>query len=200
MIKLNKFNLKMDDLTVLEDIDFFFGRQAYLLSGPMVKRKSLLLEVLSHAFVYYQKGVEYVAESGVIYLPDNQFLIEGMTVKQNLEFFARFFNTPKIKYKVIVNNFELDNILDRKINSLSPDMEQLVRISCAMLNTTASVYLLDNIFNHLNKSQIDLVKNYLKLMTSNCIIIFSKLNTHEIEEFNPRVIEIKQKKLVYVED
>lgn len=200
MIKLNKFNLKMDDLTVLEDIDFFFGRQSYLLSGPMVKRKSLLLEVLSHAFVYYQKGVEYVAESGVIYLPDNQFLIEGMTVKQNLEFFARFFNTPKIKYKVIVNNFELDNILDRKINSLSPDMEQLVRISCAMLNTTASVYLLDNIFNHLNKSQIDLVKNYLKLMTSNCIIIFSKLNTHEIEEFNPRVIEIKQKKLVYVED
>lgn len=200
MIKLNNFNLEMDDLTVLENINFFFGRQAYLLSGSMVKRKSLLLQVLAHAFVYYQEGVEYVAESGVVYLPENQILIEEMSVKHNLEFFARFFNTPPIKFKVIVNNFELDNILDRKVSSLSPDMYQLVRISCAMLNTSASVYLLDNIFNNLKKNQIDIVKNYLKLMASNSVLIFSKLNTHEIEEFNPRVIEIKQKKLVYVED
>lgn len=200
MIKLTNFNLVMDDITVLEDINFFFGRQTYLLAGTMVKRKSLLLDVLAHAYVYFEQGIEYSAESGIIYLPNKKILIDGITVKQNLEFFARFFNTPSIKIKVIVNNFELDHILDRKVNTLSADMRQLVRISCVMLNTSASVYLLDNIFDNLNKSQIDIVKNYLNLVSSNSMIIFSKLNTHEIEEFNPRIIEIKNKKLVYVED
>lgn len=190
----------MDDITVLEDINFFFGRQTYLLAGTMVKRKSLLLDVLAHAYVYFEQGIEYSAESGIIYLPNKKILIDGITVKQNLEFFARFFNTPSIKIKVIVNNFELDHILDRKVNTLSADMRQLVRISCVMLNTSASVYLLDNIFDNLNKSQIDIVKNYLSLVSSNSMIIFSKLNTHEIEEFNPRIIEINNKKLVYVED
>lgn len=199
MIKLTNFNLKMDDLVVLEDVNFYFGHQTYLLGGSMFKRKSLLVDVLAEGFTTYQDGVEYIAESGIVYLPNKKILIENLTVKQNLDFFAKFFNTSNIKSRVIINHFELDNILDRRVNTLTPDMIQLARISCTMLNVNASVYLLDNIFDRLNKSQIDLVKDYLKLVASKSIIIFAKLNTHEIEEFNPRIITINQKKLVYGE-
>lgn len=197
MIRLQNYNLIMDDLVVLENINFYFGRETYLLAGPMVKRKRLLIDQLAQSYTSYHDGIEYFAESGVVYLPNNKILIEGLTVKQNLEFFARFFNTSNLKMRVIINNFELENILNREINSLTPDLKQLVRISCVILNVQASVYIFDNIFNNLNKSQIDLVKDYLKMIASNSTIIFSKLNTHEIEEFNPRVIKIENKKLVY---
>lgn len=197
MIKLTNYNLVMDDLIVLEDINFYFGRETYLLAGPMVKRKTLLIDELAHSYISYHQGIQYVAERGVVYLPNTKILIEGLTVKQNLEFFAKFFGTSNLKMRVIINNFELDNILDRKINSLTPDLKQLVRISCVILNVGASVYLFDNIFDNLIKSQIDLVKDYLKMIASSSTIIFSKLNTHEIEEFNPRIIKIENKKLVY---
>lgn len=200
MIKLTNFNLEMDDLTVLENINFYFGRQSYLLAGPMVKRKSLLLEVLAQAFTSYQEGVEYIAESGVAYLPNKKILFDKLTVKQNLEFYAKFYNTPYIKVRVIVNNFEFEHLLNQRVSTLTADMTQLVRIACVVLNTNASVYLLDNIFENLKKSQIDLVKNYLKLISDDSIMIFSKLNTHEIEDFNPRVVDIKQKKLIYEEE
>lgn len=197
MIKLTNYNLTMDDNLVFDNVDFFFGRQTYLLAGQMHKRKSLLISELARAFVEYTPGVDFVLETGIGYLPNNRFLIESLTVKQNLEFFTKFFNIPSIKIKVIINHFELENIANRKVNSLTPDLIQLVRIACVFLNTKASVYLLDNIFNNLNKGQIDLVKNFLKLLEGDNTIIISKLNTHEIEEFNPRIIEIVDKKLVY---
>lgn len=200
MIKLTNFSLEMDELTVFEDINFYFGHQAYLLSGSMIKRKSLLLEILAEAFTSYHEGIEYIAESGVAYLPNKKILIEGLSVKQNLEFYAKFYSTPHIKVRVIINHFELEHLLDRKVNTLSADATQLVRIACVLINTKASVYLLDNIFDNLKKNQIDLVKNYLKLICDDSILIFSKHNTHEIEDFNPRVVEIKQKKLVYEEE
>lgn len=200
MIKLTNFSLEMDDLIIFEDVNFYFGRQSYLLAGSMVKRKGLLLEVLAEAFTSYYEGIEYVAESGVAYLPNKKILLEGLSVKQNLEFYAKFYNTPHIKVKVIINHFELGHLLDRKVNTLTTDAIQLVRIACVLINTKASVYLLDNIFNNLKKSQIDIVKNYLKIICKDSILIFSKLNTHEIEDFNPRVVKIEQKKLVYEEE
>ncbi len=197
MIKLTNYSLEMDDLVVLDDINFYFGRETYLLSGTMVKRKALFLNELAQSFISYHESIEYVAEAGIVYLPDDKMLIEGLTIKQNIEFFAKFFGTSNLKMRVLINHFELENLLNRRVNTLSPDLKQLVRIVCAMLNVTASIYLLDNIFDNLIKSQIDLVKDYLKLIASRKTIIFSKLNTHEIEEFNPRVIKIENKKLVY---
>lgn len=197
MLKLSKLSLEMDDIQVFEDVNFNFGRQTYLLSGQMYKRKSLLLNEIANSYIEYNPYITYTAENGVAYLPNNRFLIEGLTVKQNLDFFAKFFNTPAIKLRVLINHFELDNIVNRRVNSLTPDLIQLVRISCVLLNSTATVFLFDNIFNNLSKSQIDLVKDFLKRLEHENTLIFAKLNTHEIEDFNPRIINIVDKKLVY---
>lgn len=200
MLKLSKLSLEMDDIKVFENINFNFGRQTYLLAGQMYKRKSLLLNEIASSFIVYNPHITYSAENGVAYLPNYQFLIETLTVKQNLDFFTRFFNTPAIKLRVLINHFELDNIVNRRVNSLTPDLIQLVRISCVLLNSTATIFLFDNIFINLNKSQIDLVKDFLKRLEHDNTLIFAKLNKHEIEDFNPRIITIVDKRLVYEEE
>lgn len=97
----------LDDLTVLEDINFNFGRETYLLAGRMVKRKNALLEELAFAASKYNPNIKYHAENGVVYLPTNPILIEGLTVKQNIQFYSRFFGTTHMKVKVLINHFEI---------------------------------------------------------------------------------------------
>ncbi len=200
MIKLINTNIILDDLVVLEDINFNFGRETYLLAGRMVKRKSALLEELARSASKYNPSIKYHAENGVVYLPANPILIEGLTVRQNIMFYSRFFATSSMKTKVLINHFEVENILDRKIKGLNNDVIQLVQVICVFLNTEATVYLLNDPFANLNKYQIDLIKSYLKQIERDITIIFSKLNSHEIEEFKPRIIEIREKKLVFEEN
>lgn len=197
MIKLNKLCLALDDQVVFDNVNFNFGRETYLLSGQMHKRKSLLIDEIAKAFISFHPNINYCAERGVVYLPNTAILIENLTVKQNLEFFAGFFKTPLIKTRVIANHFEFEHIISRKVNSLTADIKQLVRIACVCMNMRATVYIFDEIFDHLSKSQISLVKNYLKQLDNDIILIISKQNTHELEEFKPRVINIVDKKLVY---
>lgn len=200
MIKLKNANIILDDLIVLEDINFNFGRETYLLAGRMVKRKNALLEELAFAASKYNPNIRYHAENGVVYLPTNPILIEGLTVRQNIQFYSRFFGTTHMKVKVLINHFEIENILERKVKGLNVDVIKLVQVICVFLNTEATVYLLNDPFANLNKYQIDLIKTYLKQIERDITIIFSKLNSHEIEEFKPRIIEIRDKKLVFEEN
>lgn len=197
MIELKNYTMKLDDQVVLSNINFHFGKQTYLLKGHMHKRKSKLLNELAKGFTSYNQGIKFSNESGIAYLPNKQFLLENLTVKQNLDFFGKFFNAQSIKIKVISNHFELDDIANRQVTSLSLGVRQLLRIACVCLNTHASIYLFDDLFNSLSKSQIDIVKKYLKLIELDNTIIISKLNKHEIEDFKPRLIQIVNKKLQY---
>lgn len=199
MVTIKNYDLYMDDLMVLENISINFGRQVYLLSGQMHKRKSLLLNQIANAYTSYNSKIKYCNESGVAYLPSSRFLIDNLTIKQNIEFFGKFFGCSAIQMRVIINHFELDSYANRKVNSLSADIKQLVRIACAVLNTRASVYLFDNIFINLNNSQVNIVKTYLNRLVDENTIIISKLNDHQLRDFNPRSIEIVSKKLVYKE-
>lgn len=199
MVTIKNYNLYMDDLMVLEDISINLGHQVYLLSGQMHKRKSLLLNEIANAYTSYNSNIKYSNESGVAYLPNSRFLIENLTIKQNIEFFGKFFGCSNIQVRVISNHFELDGYIDRKVNSLAADIKQLVRIACAVLNTNASVYLFDNLFLNLNNSQVNIVKSYLNRLVDENTIIISKLNDHHLTDLNPRSIEIVDKKLVFKE-
>ncbi len=199
MINLNNLNLSLDDIPVFEDTNFHFGREMYILTGTMRKRKSLLISELADAYLSYNKSISYVAERGIVYLPTTKMLIESLTIKQNLDFFANFFNTSYYKVSEIVHHFELDSILNRKVNSLTSDIKQLVKIACVFLNTDASVYLLDDLFIHLNKHQMDIVKDYFKTIKQTSTIIIAKNNIVGLEEFNPRLVKIENKQLVFEE-
>lgn len=197
MIKISDLSLKLENQVVLEDVNLYLGKETYLLTGTMYKRKSIIINELARAANVYNKNILYNYENEIAYLPNKQILMTNLTVKQNLEFFAKFFKTIASDERKIIDHFDLYNILERKVDSLTFDLKQLVRIACVFLNTNASVYLLDNVFEHLNKSQIDLVKSYLYPIKDETTIIFSKSNVIGIEEFNPRILNIVNKKLVY---
>lgn len=199
MINIDKLNLYLDDQLVFEDISFYFGRQMYILTGNLKKRKSLFISELADSYLSYNQSITYIAERGIVYLPTTKILIEPLTVKQNLDFFGKFFGTSYYKINVIIHHFELEPFLNRRVNSLTNDIKQLVRIACVILNTNATVYLFDDLFIHLNKHQMDLVKDFFKTIETNSTIIIAKNNAIGLEEFNPRLVVIENKKLVFEE-
>lgn len=199
MIKISNYDLIMDGQIAIENININFGHETYLLAGHMNKRKAALINEIANSYAVYNEQIQYLAESGIVYLPNHKMLIENLTVRQNIEFFARFFRANASTSQKIISHFEIDNIMNRYISSLSPDHIQIVRIICAFHNTQASVYLLENLFADLNQNQISQVKDYLLPFRNQAIIIIAKTNAHQIEEFNPRVIKIENKNLCFEE-
>lgn len=199
MIKLKDFNLEMNDTFVLENVDFNFGKETYIIIGSLFKRKSLLLDSLAKAFVERNQGVKYAFEKSIVYLPKSDILFNKLSVKQNIDFYSNFFGIKASFKNSLIEHFELTSILDRSIYSLTSDLKQIVKIVCAFLNNKASVYILDSPFDNLSKSQIYMVKEYLKTIRNNSTIIISKQNIFGLEDFSPRIINIKDKKLVFEE-
>lgn len=200
MIKITNLSLSIDDQRVFRDININFGREIYLLSGQMVKRKTKLISEIAEAYIKYNEHIVFIGEPGLVYLPNYDILLENLTVKQNLDFFAKFFKTAPIKIKVLANHFELDNIINRKVNSLTSDLKQLVKLVCVLLNTKASIYLLDDFTKHLNRNQIDIVKAYIKHLKHDITVIMSKSSIHGVEDLKPRILAIKDRKLYYEEN
>lgn len=199
MIKLKDFNLEMNDQFVLENVDFNFGKETYVIIGSLFKRKSLLLDSLAKAFVERNQGIKYAFENSIVYVPKSDILFNKLSVKQNIDFYSNFLKVKTSFKNSLIEHFELDGILDRSIYSLTSDLKQVVKVVCAFLNKKASVYILDSPFDNLSKSQIYMVKEYLKTIKNNSTIIISKQNILGLEGFSPRIVNIQNKKLVFEE-
>lgn len=197
MVELRNFDLYIDEQKVLSNININFGKEAYLLSGRLYKRKSMLLNTIANSFKSYTPRIKFSFETDISYLPNSKFLFEALDVKDNIYFYSKLFDVSDDHVQEIIQLFGLETYLKRKIYSLPNDLRQLVRIACVLVNNNASVLLLDNLFENLNKSQISIVKSYIKDKKSKCTLIFSKLNNHEIEEFNPRILTIEDKNLIF---
>lgn len=189
MISLQNYTIEIDDRIVVKDANISFGRKTYLIAGDLYKRKTTLLRDIAASFHNYNPQVRYYSESGIIYLPDEQILINNFTVLQNLNYYSLVFKTNKDYIDVIIKDFDLYQILHKNIRTLTTEHKQMVRIACAMLNEKASVILLDNPFNNLQQSDIDLIKAHLNKFVRIKTIIILKNTIHNLEEFEPTILE-----------
>ncbi len=195
MITVKNLKLTLDDQNVLENCNINFGCQLYIISGNLYKRKSLLLETLAHGYRFYNPQIKYYDETGVIYLPNQNILLDNLTVLQNLEYYQSIFKSSKSDVALIIDRFKLNPILNRKVNNLVKEHRQLVRISCALLNNKASVLILDDPFIDLSNSEILIVKNYFKEIQFLKTIIIGQTTLHHLEDLHPREIEFKKEGL-----
>lgn len=200
MITVSKLDVILDDRVVLEDCNINFGKQTYIITGGLYKRESAFLEKLAMAYRFYNPHITYSSESGVCYLPTNKILIDNFTVIQNLYYYLNFYKVDKIAAENIIVEFNLEDIRNRKVSTLNRGQKQVVRICCAIVNSEASVVILDEPFRDLARSESNALKQYLRNMQNKKTIIFTKTNTNNVEDLNARQININKRKLEVVDD
>jgi len=193
-IDIKNINKSFKGNLVLNNVNMHFETSnIYGFSGRNGSGKSVLLKVLT--------GL-YEADSGIISINDKiinfqkEFvenlgsLIEGpkffsnLTGFENLKFLANI--KGKIEEKDILKALEIVNLIDekdKKYSKYSLGMKQKLGIAAAIMENP-DIIILDEPFNGIEDISVSKIKNYLKEIKENKIIILSTHIKEDLEELS----------------
>ena len=128
------------------------------------------------------------------YLPENNPLPSDMTVAEYLIFIAEIKKESHIEK--IVQELNIDDVYDKKIEQLSRGYKQRVGLSAALCGTP-DILLLDEPTSGLDPIEQDVIKDLIKKLAKKRTVIFSTHILSEIDDIATRVLIINQGKLLF---
>ena len=139
--------------------------------------------------VELKKQIGYLAEDNPLY-PD-------MYVREFLEFIANIHQveTPAVRIQEVIEWVGLQKEAHKKIQELSKGYQQRVGIALAILHDP-KILILDEPTSGLDPNQRDEIRDLIKSLQKNRIILFSSHLLSEVEAICDRVLLIHQGKLV----
>ena len=138
----------------IEDISFSVNKgELFGLIGPDGAGKSTLFRILT-TLLLADKGSATLNELDVVndykeirkkigYMPGKFSLYQDLTVKENLEFFAKVFNTSiEQNYDLIKDIYiQIEPFKDRRSGKLSGGMKQKLALCCALIHRPSILFL-----------------------------------------------------------
>ncbi len=128
------------------------------------------------------------------YLPENNPLYLEMKVKEYLDFIAEVKGDKNIEG--IAKKVDLMEVLEQKIEELSRGYKQRVGLAAALLGDP-KILILDEPTFGLDPLEQDKIKNLIKKIAKDKIVIFSTHILSEVEDVANRLIIINRGKIVY---
>ena len=131
------------------------------------------------------------------YLAENNPLYPEMYVREFLEFIANIHQVenPAVRIQEVIEWVGLQKEAHKKIQELSKGYQQRVGIALAILNDP-KILILDEPTSGLDPNQRDEIRDLIKSLQKNRIILFSSHLLSEVEAICDRVLLIHQGKLV----
>ncbi len=139
-----------------------------------------------------EKRLEVLNQVG--YLPENNPLYQDMKVKDYLEFVVQVKKTDKIEK--VINEVGLNEVVDKKIEELSRGYKQRVGLATALIGNP-EILILDEPTSGLDPLEQEKIRQLIKKIAKNKIIIFSTHILSEVEDVANRLIIINQGKILY---
>lgn len=122
-----------------------------------------------------------------------------MTVRENLDVYARLFEVKDRKGRIerLLKVFEVEEMIDRSMNSLSAGQNTRVLMAKAMINYP-KVLLLDEPTASLDPDIAQVVRKFLKKQQKEfgVSILFTSHNMKEVEEMCDRIVFLKKGEVV----
>jgi ABC-2 type transport system ATP-binding protein len=131
------------------------------------------------------------------YLAENNPLYPEMYVREFLEFIANIHQLENVKVRIqeVIEWVGLQKEAHKKIQELSKGYQQRVGIALAILHDP-KILILDEPTSGLDPNQRDEIRDLIKSLQKNRIILFSSHLLSEVEAICDRVLLIHQGKLV----
>ena len=126
-------------------------------------------------------------------------LPKKLTVKQNLEIYARLYGVKKISERIIemVEDLNLKNLLNKKTGELSSGQKNLVSLAKSLINRPKLLFL-DEPTASLVPDTGDFVREYLEKYKKNneLTILLASHNMQEVERLCDNLVMMKQGQIV----
>ena len=145
-----------------------------------------------------QKRIDVLSNIG--YLPENNPLYPEMKVQEYLSFIAEIKNVQDEEIvSKIIDDVNLEDVLDKKIEELSRGYKQRVGLASALLGNP-DILILDEPTSGLDPIEQDNIKDLIKTMAKKKLVIFSTHILSEVEDVATRLIIINKGSIIYVGD
>jgi ABC-2 type transport system ATP-binding protein len=185
--------------TALDGVSFAVDAgECVAIAGPNGAGKTTLLSLLS-GVVSPDDGSVVLAPGGLGWVPQRAAVYGKLTVRENLELFARLEGVPDVAAAAtrMMERIELSHRAGSRAENLSGGMRQRLSIGMGMISEPA-VLLLDEPSAALDPLQRERLWELLgALATSGIAIVFSTHSAGEVEGHAGRVLVLDGGRLLY---
>jgi ABC-2 type transport system ATP-binding protein len=214
MLKIENISKKFDNKQVLKDISFEIPKNCVVgLLGPNGAGKTTLMRTIVGFYsankgeIYWNnKKVDTKSEkhkTKIGYLPENNPLYINLTAGEYLEFIASLKQIEKTVIKDEVMNVAqkcgLGKVLGQQIETLSKGYKQRVGLAAALLGDP-KILILDEPTTGLDPNQIIEIRDLIKSLSKNKMILLSTHILPEAKEICQRLLIINQGEIVLNEE
>lgn len=210
MIKVDSVIRKYGSFTAVDRVSFEISPGEIVgFLGPNGSGKTTLMRVMTNYLlptngtVYYdsvditQKPREIMREVG--YLPESNILYPQMRVDEYLTFIGRVRGLEgarlKERFSWVVDNMKIEQVLNKRCMECSKGYKQRVSLASVLIHDPKYV-LLDEPTVGLDPLQIFMVRDVLKLLSKDRIVLFSSHILQEVAAMTQRVIIIHEGKQI----
>ena len=197
---ISNFFLKLNEITVIRgksvvfykfNINFFYNK-INVLSGKNGVGKTTLLRTISGLIIPNDGRIVWDnnLNNHINYVSHVNGLSPSQTVKENIENWLNLFNI-NADIKKILSYFNLESLINKKVNELSEGQKKKVSLSRLFINYR-KVWILDEPYESLDESsKIMLSKFFLKHINSDgVLIISSNQNIRNIPKNKLNIIQL----------
>ena len=139
--------------------------------------------------IYIKKKIGYLSESNPLY--------ENMYILEYLNFISSFYDidNPKKRINELIEKIKLKEEFGKKIKNLSKGYKQRVGLAAALIHDP-EILILDEPSTGLDPKQIIEIRNLLKGLSKNKIILISTHIMQEVKNICSRFIIIEKGKII----
>lgn len=206
IVKIENLSKKYHNQDALKNItlELKSGEIVGLL-GPNGAGKSTLMKIITgylkptSGAIYYN-NVNHSEQLSSIkkyigYLPENNPLYTEMYVREYLQFHAAIHQIAKNEVEKVILKVGLAYEVHKKIHQLSKGYKQRVGLAAAILHNP-SLLILDEPTTGLDPNQIDEIRQLIKELGKDRIVLFSSHILQEVEAVCDRVIILHRGKIL----
>jgi ABC-2 type transport system ATP-binding protein len=129
------------------------------------------------------------------YLPENNPLYKEMYVEEYLEFITSLYKVKSDNFNEIIEQTGLRNVLNKKIETLSKGFKQRIGIASSIIHDP-ELLLMDEPTSGLDPIQLNEIRNLIKKISENKIILFSSHILQEIDLICDKIIIIDNGEII----
>ena len=129
------------------------------------------------------------------YLPENNPLYKEMYVEEYLEFITCLYKVKSDNFNEIIEQTGLRNVLNKKIEILSKGFKQRIGIASSIIHNP-ELLLMDEPTSGLDPIQLNEIRNLIKKISENKIILFSSHILQEIDLICDKIIIIDKGEII----
>ena len=202
-IQAENFSTGYDRVEVLHHIIFLIEKPGiYVVLGKNGAGKTTLFRALTGMLRPFTGSITFddipqpESRVGIAYLSHRNSIPAGLTVRDAMKFFGRIEGVTDGNVTNIINKFNLTELLDKRVQSLSQGQRKRVSLAKSLIGNK-SVMILDEPTANLDPKVSEEIRNLIRVQSRDSIVLYSSHNLYEAMDLGTEVIALNSGNLVY---